>query len=116
MTPNLKDLAKVGAQARLAAIQEEQAALLAMFPELRDGRARRKTATVARVAPSPKTRKRPPMSAAQKKAVGDRMKKYWAARRAAKANGAADAAAGNGAAVHGTSHKPRVGRRQGRKK
>ena len=39
-------------------------------------------------APAPaKRRKRKPMSAAQKKAVGERMKKYWAERRAKKAKG-----------------------------
>jgi hypothetical protein len=35
-----------------------------------------------------KTRKRPAMSAAQRKAVGQRMKKYWAARRRAHASAA----------------------------
>ena len=117
MTLNLKELAKVGAKARLAAIQEEQAALLAMFPELRDGRARNtESAAPSPAAPAAKSRKRPPMSAAQKRAVGERMKAYWAAKRAEK-SGAGDGAAGEGAASSGSSRKSgRKGRKQGRKK
>lgn len=43
-------------------------------------------ASMAERAKAPaKRRKRKPMSAAQKKAVGERMKKYWAERRKAKA-------------------------------
>jgi len=117
MTVNLKELAKVGAKARLAAIQEEQAALLAMFPELRDGRARKTVSTTpAPAAAGAKSRKRAPMSAAQKRAVGERMRAYWAAKRAEK-SGAAEGADAEGSGSSGSSRKPgRKGRKQGRKK
>lgn len=80
----LRVLALVGAQARLQALQAEMAALLATFPELRGGRAVRASAASAAVTRGRGGRKRP-MSAAEKKAVSERMKKYWAERRAAKA-------------------------------
>lgn len=82
----LRSLALVGARARLSALQGEVASLLATFPELRSGR-------LARVrsgdgAPAPRKGKKPgrkrPMSAAEKKAVSERMRKYWAERRAGK--------------------------------
>jgi len=111
MTLNVKDLAKVGAQARLTTLKEEQAALLAMFPELRDGRAMKTAAAAPSAsAPATKSRKRKPMSAAQKKAVGVRMKAYWAKRRAGKANGASEAGV-----VVSTGSPRKVGRKKGRR-
>jgi hypothetical protein len=117
MTLNLKDLARVGAQARLTELREEQAALLNMFPELREGGQRgRKAAPTSEATPT-RARKRSSMSASMRKAVGQRMKAYWAKRRAEKA------ATGDGAQVHvtasnGTSRKSgrQGGRKQGRKK
>src|SRR3954470_10428993 len=88
--PNIQELARVGAQARLTEIREEQAALLTMFPELRDGRQRGRKAAANGVAAEKPTRKRPLMSAAMRKAVGLRMRAYWAKRRAEKANGAGE--------------------------
>jgi hypothetical protein len=77
----LRSLALVGARARLGVLQAEIASLLATFPELRGGRA-------LAAAPAPRQgkkrgRKRP-MTAAEKKAVSERMRKYWAERRAKK--------------------------------
>lgn len=80
----LRVLALVGAQARLQALQEEMAALLATFPELRGGRAARASAASAPGTRGRGGRKRP-MSASEKEVVSERMKKYWAERRAAKA-------------------------------
>ena len=75
----LKRLALPGARARLSALQAEVAALLATFPELGGARAARASGA---------TRKKPgrkrPMSAAEKKVVSERMRKYWADRRARK--------------------------------
>jgi hypothetical protein len=71
----LQDYARFGAEARPAAIDAERAELLEMFPELRDGSRREAGA-------SPGGRKRRGMSPAQRKAVGDRMRAYWAKRRA----------------------------------
>jgi len=77
----LRSFALVGARARLGALQAEVASLLATFPELRGGRASGAARPLV-------TRKKPgrkhPMSAAEKKAVSERMRKYWADRRAGK--------------------------------
>jgi len=78
----LKQLASVGARARLAELDRERAALLAMFPALRRG------ATAPSVArPARGRRRRRRMTAAERRAVSERMKRYWAARRKAKGGG-----------------------------
>ncbi|MEP7306386.1 MAG: hypothetical protein ABJA98_12790 [Acidobacteriota bacterium] len=76
-------LARAGATARLAELQQEIAILQAAFPELNRtsppphrGRARKQTAAEVTL-----PRKRKGMSAAAKKAVGERMKAYWAKRK-----------------------------------
>jgi hypothetical protein len=74
----LRRLARLGAIARLEQLQQEEAAIRAEFPEL-FGRGRRSASSTA--APAARRRQRKPMSAAQKKAVSERMRKYWAERR-----------------------------------
>jgi len=81
-TSQLHEFARMGAEARLNAIQEEQQAILRVFPELRDG-----TAPARRTSPAARGRRRR-MSPAERKAVGKRMKAYWAKRRAQKAQAA----------------------------
>ena len=97
----LRQLARVGAQRRLEELRQEEAAIRAAFPDLDDtsrprrgrrgrppGRSAEATATARGAAATDgrtRRRRRKPMSAAQKRAVSERMKKYWAARR--KANG-----------------------------
>jgi hypothetical protein len=73
----LREFALVGALARLEELRKEEAQLRAQFPELFRGRA----------APARKAAKRTrkPMSAAQRKAVSERMRKYWADQRKKKA-------------------------------
>jgi hypothetical protein len=72
----LRAFALVGARARLEELKKEEAALRGEFPELfRGGTGAAPKAT--------RKRSRRAMSAAQKKAVSDRMKKYWAERRKA---------------------------------
>ena len=72
----LRRLARLGAVARLDQLRQEEAAIRAEFPEL-FGRGRK-----AEAAGRPQaSRKRPAMTAAQKKAVSERMRKYWAERR-----------------------------------
>jgi hypothetical protein len=78
-TSQMHEFARMGAQARLRTIREEQQAILTVFPELRDG-----AAPAARTSPVRRVRRRR-MSAAERRAVGRRMKAYWAERRAAKA-------------------------------
>jgi hypothetical protein len=72
-------LARVGAAARLAELERERAVLLRAFPDLR--RDVRDVTDDAPAAARPKRRRRG-MSAAARKAVSNRMKKYWAERRA----------------------------------
>ena len=86
----LHHLARHGAEARLKELEAEIAAIRAAFPDLagtyRRGRPRRPTSrgAVATHDARPRRRRRNRMSAAARKAVSDRMKKYWAGRRAEK--------------------------------
>jgi hypothetical protein len=95
---NILEWARQGAEARWHQLQTELASLVETFPHLatlsQGGRRGRRTSAAGGTgsagrkghAASPATgaaprRKRPQMSAAQKKAVSLRMKKYWADRR-----------------------------------
>ena len=70
-----------GAEQRLLEIAAEAAAIHETFPELRDrGGAQRGTGATETPAGAG-ARGRTNMSAAQRKAVSERMRKYWAARR-----------------------------------
>jgi hypothetical protein len=88
---DLKSYARRGAEARLRELADEAKQLLKVFPDLsasfdedelplnfilRKGARTQVTATRVR-------RRRRTMSAAQRKAVGERMRKYWAERRKA---------------------------------
>ena len=84
----LQRLARLGAQSRLDELRREEAAIRRAFPDLFRGRRR----PAGRAASSDaetgsvgggrrRRRRRKPMSAAGRKAVSERMKKYWAARR-----------------------------------
>jgi hypothetical protein len=78
----LKRLARLGAEARLEQLEAERRAILRAFPGLSLAAARQGQAgPAAGAAPKKKARKRRKMTAAEKKAVSDRMKKFWAARR-----------------------------------
>jgi hypothetical protein len=77
----LRRLAQLGAKARLEQLRDEEAAIRAEFPEL-FGRGRREQAGNGQAASA--SRRRKPMSAAARKVVSERMRKYWAERRKAK--------------------------------
>jgi hypothetical protein len=77
----LRRLARLGAVARLEQLRQEEAAIRAEFPEL-FGRGRRENGAVA-AAPAHRTTRRK-MSAEARKAVSERMRKYWAERRKSK--------------------------------
>ena len=79
----LRRLARLGAVARLEQLRQEEAAIRSEFPEL-FGRGRQRGPTAAAPAPKAKRRRRGRMSAAARKAVSERMKKYWADHRKAK--------------------------------
>ena len=90
MAFDFKNYARLGAQSRLAELQNEMNAILAAFPDLRGGGTgsrggRRRAAPSSAEGAGPdgavRRRRRKPMTAAQKRAVGIRMKKYWAERR-----------------------------------
>jgi hypothetical protein len=80
----LRRLARLGAGARLEELRQEEAAIRAEFPEL-FGRGRRRAAVADNAAGGRRRRRRKAMSPAARKAVSERMRKYWAARRKEKA-------------------------------
>lgn len=81
----LRRLARLGAVARLEQLREEEAAIRSEFPDL-FGRGRRKNGAAAASAPAAeKRRRRRRMSADARKAVSERMLKFWAEQRKAKA-------------------------------
>jgi hypothetical protein len=83
----LHRLAKLGAQARLDQIEAERLAIVSAFPDLPGAkqpaakRAGKAAVVVAKAAPA---RRRKKMSAAARRAVSERMRKFWAERRKAK--------------------------------
>jgi hypothetical protein len=91
---DLHKLARVGAAARLGELEREIAALRKAFPGLKaDSGDSNQSVTGAAPAASTtltsrasKRGRRKPMSAAERKAVSDRMKRYWAARRKGKSS------------------------------
>lgn len=80
-------LTRRGALAVLEELEREAAAIRRAFPGLTGGRGRRgrSAATASDTGGTTMTRRRPAMSAANRRAVSERMKKYWAERRKAKA-------------------------------
>ena len=87
LSSDLRRYALAGAQARLAEISLEREAIRRAFPEVREngsrgGRTRQSAVdSGSEPASAPTRRRRRTMTAAQRKAVGERMKRYWAARR-----------------------------------
>ena len=86
LTPEeLRRLARLGAARRLEELRQEEAAIRAAFPGLETtsvGRRGRPPASADTVAAGRKRRRRRrKMSPAEKRAVSERMKKYWAERR-----------------------------------
>jgi hypothetical protein len=75
---DLKEYARRGAEARISELTQELAAIYRAFPDLRQGRAAAPPRTTGGA-----IRRRKPMTAAQKREVSRRMKKYWAERRKA---------------------------------
>ena len=76
---DLRQYARLGAQARLAELRQEEAAIRRAFPDLFA-----KSAAQPAVSSSGGRRRRSRMSAAARRAVSERMKKYWAERRKVK--------------------------------
>jgi hypothetical protein len=78
----LRRLARIGAGTRLGQLQVEIEDIYRTFPDLRSRKRVATDSTNAATNGGSKPRRRKKMSAAARKAVGARMKKYWAARRA----------------------------------
>ena len=76
--------ARTGAEARLQELRQEIESIYAAFPELRRRAAGSRKRVAVRRAKSPRPRRRQSWTTAQRKAVSQRMRKYWAARKAAK--------------------------------
>jgi hypothetical protein len=74
---SLREYARVGAEQRLREIENEIRQLFVLFPGLEQELGVRARARG-------KSRKRRRMSAAQRKAASDRMRKYWAGRKRTK--------------------------------
>jgi hypothetical protein len=86
---HILELAKRGAEHRIQVLTAEIDTLQEVLAHLR-GRGRRQTSVLDAVTGGPAPvvgRRRKPMSAAAKKAVSLRMKKYWAKRKAAAKKG-----------------------------
>ena len=77
----LRDLARSGAEVTLKRLRAEIIAIERTFPELRLPQGRRAVRTAVKEA----TRRTRRMSAAARKAVSPRMKRYWAERKKAQA-------------------------------
>jgi hypothetical protein len=83
----LRRLARLGALARLEQIDAERRNILRAFPGLATTMARLRpgeatTGQPEADAPKKKSRKRRKMTAAEKKVASERMKQFWAARKA----------------------------------
>jgi hypothetical protein len=91
-SPNILALAKRGAEARLEDLKQELKLLVQLFPHLRDSFDKDNMPLSFMMAQNSgqlaaengDVRRRRRMSAAARKAVSARMKKYWALRRKAK--------------------------------
>ena len=85
----MQRLARIGAAAKLAQLERDIAALKRAFPGLKPHESPASAASADGAArpdpgqPSRRRSPRPPMSATERNAVSDRMKRYWDARRKA---------------------------------
>jgi hypothetical protein len=109
MLIDMKAFARAGAIARLNELQHEMERIGRAFPGLRTatpGRATPAGKVSARATAAPVGRRKP-MSAAEKKAVSERMRKYWAGRRKAQPEAAASAAEAVEATAAATAPSPK---------
>jgi hypothetical protein len=81
----LRVLARLGAEVRVQELRQEEAAIRAMFPDLFGGGRQARDAGEDGAAPATtRRRRRQKMSPAARKAVSERMRRYWAERRKAR--------------------------------
>ena len=84
---HILELAKRGAEHRYQELKAEIESLVKWFPHLRGHSGGPLSAPVETVKRAIRRRRRRKMTEAMKKAVSERMKKFWAARRKAAKNG-----------------------------
>ena len=84
---DIKQLARLGAKARLEELRAEDASIRKVFPGLFTGGPAAQADPGAAARRRRRRRRRRSMSAAARKAVSERMTEYWAERRKAKAKG-----------------------------
>jgi hypothetical protein len=84
---DLRKFARLGAKARLEQLRQEEASIRRAFPDLFSRGAGAAASAGDAAAAAPARRRRSRMSAAARKAVSERMRKYWAERRKAKGKG-----------------------------
>ena len=87
LSSDIRHYAIVGAEARLLQLSQETETIHRLFPELRNGAAQKAVPAGASAPRPPRRDRRHTMSAAERNAVSERMKKYWAARRGGSADG-----------------------------
>jgi hypothetical protein len=83
-TSHILELAKRGAEHRYQELKAEIESLVKLFPHLRSRSGGPLSTPVETVKRALRRRRRRKMTAAARKALSDRMKKFWAARRKAK--------------------------------
>jgi hypothetical protein len=81
---HILDLAKRGAEHRYQELKAELESLVRLFPHLRGHPGSRLSTRIETVERAIRRRRRHKMSEAARKAISERMKKFWAARRKAK--------------------------------
>jgi hypothetical protein len=83
---DLREYSRRGAEARVAELNTELAAIYQVFPDMRRKRVAADSQTTdSQTVSLSRPARRSTMSAAQRRAVSARMKRYWAARRQAHA-------------------------------
>jgi hypothetical protein len=111
----LRQWAARGAEQRLLEIAAEAAAIYKAFPELRDRSEKASSPVTTAVAAKAGRRGRSNMSAAQRKAVSERMRKYWAGRRQS-AGGAPSAGSAKAGGAARPARTAAAGRTRGPRK
>ena len=78
---DMKEYARLGAEARVAQLHAELNEIYRAFPALRRGRGAGSSTEAPATPQAGRRRGRRTMTAAQRREVSQRMKRYWAARR-----------------------------------
>ena len=81
LSADIRHYAIAGAEARLLQLSQEADAIHRLFPELRNGAAQKAVPAGASAPRPPRRGRLRTMSATERNAVSERMKRYWAARR-----------------------------------